>query len=122
MKYKILLLFICLTTIAFSQNTPVTINVDITKDKGPMKHIWAWFGYDEPNYTYMKNGKKLLSELADLSPAPVYIRTHNLMTTGDGTQHSNGDLLICIGKTVLDIPFTVGRLLIKYLILISKEK
>ena len=85
MKYKILLLFICLTTIAFSQNTPVTINVDITKDKGPMKHIWAWFGYDEPNYTYMKNGKKLLSELADLSPVPVYIRTHNLMTTGDGT-------------------------------------
>ncbi len=85
MKHKILLLFICLCTIAFSQNTPVTINVDVTKDKGPMKHIWAWFGYDEPNYTYMKNGKKLLSELADLSPAPVYIRTHNLMTTGDGT-------------------------------------
>ena len=85
MKHKILLLFICLCTIAFSQNTPVSINVDITKDKSPMKHIWAWFGYDEPNYTYMKNGKKLLSELEELSPVPVYIRTHNLMTTGDGT-------------------------------------
>ena len=85
MKNKILLLIIFFTTSIFSQDTPVTINVDITKDKGPMKHIWAWFGYDEPNYTYMKNGKKLLSELADLSPVPVHIRTHNLMTTGDGT-------------------------------------
>ncbi len=50
-----------------------------------MKPVWAWFGYDEPNYTYMKDGRKLLSELAALSPVPVYVRTHNLMTTGDGT-------------------------------------
>jgi xylan 1,4-beta-xylosidase len=50
-----------------------------------MKPIWAWFGYDEPNYTYMKDGKKLLSEIAALSPVPVYVRAHNLMTTGDGT-------------------------------------
>ena len=49
-----------------------------------MKPVWAWFGYDEPNYTYMKDGKKLLSELAALSPAPVYVRTHNLLTSGDG--------------------------------------
>ena len=50
-----------------------------------MKPIWAWFGYDEPNYTYMKDGKKLLSEIAALSPVPVFVRTHNLLTTGDGT-------------------------------------
>ncbi len=81
----IVLLIICLCSSAFSQTDSVSITVDITKDKGPMKHIWAWFGYDEPNYTYMKNGKKLLSELADLSPVPVYVRTHNLMTSGDGT-------------------------------------
>lgn len=49
-----------------------------------MKPIWAWFGYDEPNYTYMKDGKKLLSELSALSPVPVFVRTHNLLTTGDG--------------------------------------
>ena len=49
-----------------------------------MKPIWAWFGYDEPNYTYMKDGKKLLSALAALSPVPVFIRTHNLLTSGDG--------------------------------------
>ena len=85
MKYQILLLFIFLNINILSQTDSVSITVDITKDKGPMKHIWAWFGYDEPNYTYMKNGKKLLSEIAELSPVPVYIRTHNLMTSGDGT-------------------------------------
>ena len=50
-----------------------------------MTPVWAWFGYDEPNYTYMKDGKKLLSEIAALSPVPVYVRSHNLMTSGDGT-------------------------------------
>src|SRR6266487_957019 len=33
----------------------------------------------------MKDGKKLLSEIAALSPVPVYVRCHNLLTTGDGT-------------------------------------
>jgi xylan 1,4-beta-xylosidase len=33
----------------------------------------------------MKDGRKLLTELAALSPAPVYVRAHNLLTTGDGT-------------------------------------
>lgn len=50
-----------------------------------MHPAWAWFGYDEPNYTYMKDGKKLLSELSALSPVSVYVRAHNLLTTGDGT-------------------------------------
>ncbi len=50
-----------------------------------IKPTWAWFGYDEPNYTYMKDGKILLSELAALSPVPVYVRTHSLLVTGDGT-------------------------------------
>ncbi len=62
-----------------------TLNVSLEKELGDLDPIWAWFGYDEPNYTYMKDGKKLLSELADLSPVPVYVRAHNLLTTGDGT-------------------------------------
>jgi len=49
-----------------------------------MYPAWAWFGYDEPNYTYMKDGKKLLSEIAALSPDPVYLRVHNILTTDDG--------------------------------------
>ena len=38
----------------------VTIRVDASPDEGPMTPMWALFGYDEPNYTYMKDGKKLL--------------------------------------------------------------
>ena len=65
--------------------SPVKLAIDATKVKGPMTPIWAWFGYDEPNYTTAPNGKKLLSDIAALSPVPVYVRTHNLMTSGDGS-------------------------------------
>lgn len=64
---------------------PVTIRVDTAARKGPMHPFWAWFGHDEPNYTYTENGKKLLSALQDLSPVPVFVRVHNLLTSGDGT-------------------------------------
>ncbi len=53
--------------------------------EGPYTPIWNYFGADEPNYTYAPNGEKLLRELSALSPVPVYFRTHNLLTTGDGT-------------------------------------
>jgi xylan 1,4-beta-xylosidase len=64
---------------------PVLIRVDAAQREGEMRPIWRFFGYDEPNYTYMKDGQKLLSELAALSPDPVYVRVHNLLTSGDGT-------------------------------------
>jgi xylan 1,4-beta-xylosidase len=64
---------------------PVTIRVDLASSRGAWNPAWTFFGYDEPNYTYAKNGRKLLSELAAASSAPVYIRTHNLLTSGDGT-------------------------------------
>lgn len=69
------------------QTTPAVTNisVDVSKPVGDMKPIWAWFGHDEPNYTYMKDGRKLLTELSQLSPVPVYMRVHNLLTSGDGT-------------------------------------
>ncbi|NID10680.1 GH39 family glycosyl hydrolase [Fibrivirga algicola] len=63
---------------------PVQIEVDLAKSKGPLKPIWAWFGYDEPNYTYMKDGKKLLTEISKLSKVPVNVRVHSLLVTGDG--------------------------------------
>ena len=83
------LLYCYWTLLLFSSNnifaqSPV-ITVDFKKQVGDMSPIWAWFGYDEPNYTYMKDGKKLLSEIAALSPVPVFVRAHNLLTTGDGT-------------------------------------
>ena len=67
-----------------SQSAGVTIRVDTTVVKGPMYPFWAWFGHDEPNYTYTPNGRKLLTELQQLSPVPVFMRVHNLLTSGDG--------------------------------------
>src|SRR5436190_2143149 len=70
---------------ATAESFPVTITVDAGKTVGPMKPIWRFFGADEPNYAYMKNGKKLLAELGQLAPKEVFFRTHNLLTSGDGT-------------------------------------
>src|SRR5262245_11904843 len=70
---------------AASAQERVSIVVESSVKLGPMTTMWAWFGHDEPNYTYMPDGKKLLSALSKISPAPVYVRTHNLLTTGDGT-------------------------------------
>ncbi len=67
------------------QTGGVAIRVDASRRIGPMTTMWSFFGYDEPNYTYMKDGRKLLTELAALSPTPVHVRMHNLLTTGDGT-------------------------------------
>jgi xylan 1,4-beta-xylosidase len=64
---------------------PVRIAVDASARIAPYRHITSYFGYDEPNYTYMANGKKLIGELAALSPVPVQIRAHHLLVTGDGT-------------------------------------
>ena len=86
MKSAFLFLFWCIVCATASAQQPVVnLNVDASKSLGPLKPIWAWFGYDEPNYTYMKDGQKLLTELAALSPVPVHVRAHNLMCTGDGT-------------------------------------
>jgi xylan 1,4-beta-xylosidase len=85
--YGLLLAALVTAGAGFAQEKPQTvqITVDLQKETGDMKPIWAWFGYDEPNYTYMKDGRKLLSEIAALSPVPVYVRAHNLLTSGDGT-------------------------------------
>ena len=63
----------------------VLFTVDATAKIEDMKPLWAWFGYDEPNYTYMKDGVKLISEIAELSPVPAHARAHNLLTSGDGS-------------------------------------
>ncbi|HXA51366.1 MAG TPA: hypothetical protein VNV86_13715 [Candidatus Acidoferrum sp.] len=77
-------LSIVLAVTAHGQD-PVEIRVDSTAKIGPFRPIYRYFGYDEPNYTYMPNGKKLIGELAALSPVPVQIRVHHLLVTGDGT-------------------------------------
>ena len=64
---------------------PVTIRVDAGKPIGPLRPIWRFFGADEPNYAYMRDGVGLLTELGRLAPGRVFFRTHNLLTSGDGT-------------------------------------
>ncbi len=70
-----------------AQQAPETVAIHVRADHsvGALRPIWNYFGYDEPNYTYTPNGKKLLGELSALSPVPVYVRVHNLLTTGDGS-------------------------------------
>ncbi len=82
-----LLLLLFTTCLCRSQQGEPNVAIEVHADQpdGPMIPIWNYFGYDEPNYTYAPNGKKLLTELAAASPAPVYVRVHNLLTTGDGS-------------------------------------
>ena len=65
-------------------SSSVSIKVYAAQPEGKLRPIWNYFGYDEPNATYTPNGVSLLRELAALNPVPVYIRAHNLLTTGDG--------------------------------------
>lgn len=85
-KIAPLLLVILLCFECIQAQQAVSIHVDINKVKGKMEPVWAWFGCDEPNYAYMKDGKKLLTELGQIKPSvPVYFRAHNMLTTGDGS-------------------------------------
>src|SRR6266702_1528199 len=76
-------LLACCPMLALAQ--PAAVTVDLNQKLGPYKPIYSWFGYDEGNFTTGRDGKKLLRELHDLSPVPVYIRAHHLLTSGDGT-------------------------------------
>jgi xylan 1,4-beta-xylosidase len=71
---------------ALAQEAPLVITVDAGRSEGELRPAWNYFGYDESNYSYAENGKKLLGELRQLGgTAPVYVRMHNLLTSGDGT-------------------------------------
>ena len=63
---------------------PVAIQVHAAQSKGDLTPIWRYFGYDEADYTYMKDGKKLIAELGELGGPQVFIRCHHLLTSGDG--------------------------------------
>ena len=62
----------------------LVIHVAANAKIGSFNPLWTYFGYDEANYTYTANGRKLIHELSELSRTPVYIRAHNLLTTGNG--------------------------------------
>src|SRR5512140_103596 len=64
---------------------PVTIQVHADQPVGELKPIYRFFGADEPNYAYMKDGKKLLRDIGRLGEPQEYFRAHSLLVTGDGT-------------------------------------
>ena len=87
LKHLFHLVVLAAPLVAYGQgNTPpVSIDVNLSQSEGSLLPVWEFFGYDEANYTYMKDGTKLLTEIAALSPVRVNIRAHNMLTSGDGT-------------------------------------
>lgn len=63
----------------------VQVTVDATGAGAPLERVWAFHGYDEINYTTVPEGKALLGTLAAAHTAPVHVRSHFLLNTGDGT-------------------------------------
>jgi xylan 1,4-beta-xylosidase len=86
MRYALLLAALLSAAAAHAAGS---FDVDITveaRSKGvPLTPIWRFFGADEPNYATMKDGRTLLAELGALKTGDVYFRTHNLLSSGDGT-------------------------------------
>lgn len=63
----------------------VRVAVNPSQPLGPVRPIWNWFGYDEPNYTDLPHGKNLLASLAEMGGPPVHVRAHHMFTSGDGS-------------------------------------
>jgi xylan 1,4-beta-xylosidase len=113
--HKLVIILICAAAMhaaaQVSDSNLVFIQVNLAKAEGPYTPIYSWFGYDESNYTTMKYGNQLLTELHDLSPVPVYIRAHHLLTSGNGVAElkwssSNVFTLDSNGKPVYDFTIT----------------
>ena len=112
---KAAFILICLVSFSAPGQTPapssVSIEVNLSKSAGSYKPITNWFGYDESNYTTMHYGEQLLGELHDLSPEPVTILAHHLLTSGTGVPElkwssSNVFHLDAKGKPVYDFTIT----------------
>jgi xylan 1,4-beta-xylosidase len=63
----------------------VNVSVDATAAGTPLEKVWPYHGFDEVNYSTTAEGKALLQTLAAAHSAPVHVRTHFLLNTGDGT-------------------------------------
>src|SRR3974390_105240 len=68
-----------------AETFPVAIRIHADHPVGESKPVWRFFGADEPNYASQPDGRKLLGERGTLGTNMVYFRTHNLLTSGDGT-------------------------------------
>src|SRR2546426_7677626 len=75
----------------------VRIRVDAGKTHGELKPIWRFFGADEPNYGYMKDGKTLLSQLGELHRGRSFSGRTTCSLRGMERRRSNGAQLARIG-------------------------
>ncbi len=82
---RALCFLLCFVPAALGAQQAVQIRVDTSRSEGRLRPVWAYVGHDEPNYTYSDEGRALLDELGRLGPDGFHDRTHNLLTTGDGT-------------------------------------
>lgn len=82
---KTLLGLMALASVVAGDSLPVRMKIDAGKPVGPLVPIWRFFGADEPNYAYMKDGRELLGHLGELKPDEVFFRAHSLLVTGEGT-------------------------------------
>jgi xylan 1,4-beta-xylosidase len=111
-------LLLCITFISAMQaqslreaGAEVTVQIDLARSMGNFDSVTNWFGFDESNYASMPYGQQLLRELHGLSPEPVYIRSHHLLTTGNGVPElkwssSNVFSLGSDGKPIYDFAIT----------------
>ena len=79
----VLALLPLLCPVSRTQQAPETVDIHVQADQsdGAMPPIWNYWGYDEPNYTYPGNGKKLLGEFSrsgveSASHGLHYLRAH----------------------------------------------
>jgi xylan 1,4-beta-xylosidase len=68
-----------------AQAQTVNVSVDATGAGTPLERVWPYHGFDEVNYSTTSEGEALLKTLATAHTAPVHVRTHFLLNTGDGT-------------------------------------
>ena len=63
----------------------VSISVDAAAAGAPLERIWPFHGWDEVNDTTQPEGQALLAAIVAAHTAPVHVRNHFLLNTGDGT-------------------------------------
>jgi xylan 1,4-beta-xylosidase len=73
------------STIRAQTVATVNVSVDATAPGTALERVWSYYGYDEANYTTTASGQSLLRTLVAAHTAPVFVRTHFLLNTGDGT-------------------------------------
>jgi len=60
------------------------IDVDCGRILGPLRRVWASFGYDELNWTATPNGLRNLGTMRGFMETPYTVRVHNIFTSGSG--------------------------------------